>query len=179
MGSIQLNLASKEKLHWPKFCAVCGAKADTMASTSISTPKDFKYYGALLKWSENTLSVSFPVCRKHRKFCSLLDLPAKLGFITAFLSMIFAPTILWISSALLMSWFAAFIGLKGSAFVGSFVTVSGFFFYGSTVLLYLLAATIKPVRLSQSDEKTVTLSVRNEDYFKSLQSLNPSDCIHL
>lgn len=179
MGSIQLNLASKEKLHWPKFCAVCGATADATANTSISTPKDFKYYGALLKWTENTLSVSFPVCRKHRIFCSLLDLPAKLGFITAFLFMVFAPTILWISSSLLISWLASFIGLKGSAFVGSFITASGFFFYGSTVLLYLLAATIKPVRLSQSDEKNVALSVRNEDYFKSLQGLNPPDCIYL
>jgi hypothetical protein len=179
MGSIQLNLASKEKLHWPKFCAVCGAKADATANTSISTPKDFKYYGALLKWTESTLSVSFPVCQKHRILCSLLDLPAKLGFITAFLFMVFAPGILWIASAILISWLAPLAGLKDGAFVGSFTTISGFFFYGSTALLYLLAATIKPVRLSQSDEKTVTLSVRNEDYFKSLQGLNPPDCIYL
>jgi hypothetical protein len=179
MGSLQLNLASEKKLHWPKSCAVCGAKAGAMAHTSISTPKNFKYYGVLLKWTENTLSVSFPVCRKHRIFCSVLDLPAKLGLINALLFMVFSPTILWISSSLLISWLASLTGLKGSAFVGSFVSVSGFFFYGSTVLLYLLAATIKPVRLSQADGNAVTLSVRNEDYFKSLQGLNPPDCIYL
>jgi hypothetical protein len=179
MGSIQLNLASKEKLHWPKFCAVCGEKAESMSNTTISTPKDFKYYGVLLKWTENTLSVSFPVCRKHFLFCSLLDLPAKLGFITAFLFMIFVPTILWITALLLIIWLSSLAGLKDTAFIGSFTTFFGFFFYGATALLYLLAATNKPVRLSNPDGKTVTLTVRNEAYFNSLQSLNPPDCMHL
>lgn len=168
MGSLRLKLSSVQRLRWPPSCAVCGAKAEDHAVASISTSKNFRYYGILLRWTKNTFSVPFPVCRRHKILCLLLDLPAQWGFIDAFIYLILVPGILWIVSTLLL---ASLWELKGAA-LEPFTIASGIFFYGLMALFYFLAATIKPVKLYRIDETSLTISIKNEDCFKAFQLLN-------
>lgn len=167
MGSLRIPIKDCSSLRWPSCCMVCGASAELEAITSISTSSDFQFM-VMITWTRHTFSIAFPVCRKHKIICRLLDVPARLSFIYGFLYLIIVPLILWIVSTILI---AATTGLKGDM-LDPYSNALGIFFYGSTVLLYVVAVTFRPVKLSAIDDTSVTLTVRNSESFKRFQLLN-------
>lgn len=60
-NTLQICLKSRNNIVWPSICAVCGAKAELEAESSISVSDNFEYYGLLFKWNKKRLSISYPV----------------------------------------------------------------------------------------------------------------------
>ena len=171
MASLRISLAHADRLRWPSACAVCGAPANDHAAASVTTNNDF-HYTVLLKWTKRTVSVPFPVCRKHRILCRLMDIPAMLGFIDACLYLlILVPIILLLVSGFLVS---IATGLTGSS-LDPYAMALASLFYGSMVLFIVAAATLKPVKLSAINQTSLTISIRNKEYFKAFQRLNSTN----
>jgi hypothetical protein len=171
MQSLRIAIGGTENLRWPTGCAACGIPADRQALASISTSENFQYYGVLLKWSQRTLSLPYPVCQKHQMICRLLNIPAKLGFIKGFLCLVLVPTFLWIAAIFLV---AVTTGLRGDA-LDPFSTAFALLFYGTTTIFFIAAATLKPIQLLAVDGKSLTITFRNRNYFDSFKLLNLSD----
>ena len=170
MPSLHIARANAQNLRWPSSCAVCCGPADGKAITSLSTSANFRYYAVLLKWTKHTMSLAFPACRKHAFLCRLLDIPARLGVIHAFLYSIFFPTVLWVASGILI---ALATGLKGDA-LSAYITWLAVLFYGSAALLLVAGSMFKPVTFSASDENSLTISIRSKQYFQAFEALNSS-----
>jgi len=173
MGSLMISLASGQGLLWPRMCIVCGSEATHKAKTSFTLTKNPRYYLVAWGWTKETHAIPFPVCRKHKVFCSLLDLPAKWGFIDSFLFLLFAPALFWIAFVLLL---AFLLGIKGDALT-PFSVGSAIFFWGLAFLFLIFATTIKPVKIALIKESSIKICIKNEECFRAFEALNVENII--
>ena len=170
MGSVSLDLASGKKVRWPNKCAFCDAPATRWAEASLTSATSLRYYVVALGWKEQTHSISYPVCKKHRVLCNLLNLPSKWGFINSFLFLVFVPTFFWIGIGLLL---AVSLGIKGSD-LSPISTIVAILTYGSTILFFVYCALRKPIRISGVSGTLIRLKMTNNNFFKEFINHNKS-----
>lgn len=155
-------------MRWPNKCAFCNSPATKWAEASLTSATSLRYYVVSLGWKEQTHSISYPVCDKHRLFCNLLNLPSKWGFINSFLFLIFVPTIVWIGSVLLLS---VLLGIKGND-LSPIMTVVAIISYGSTVSYFVYSAFKKPICISGINGTLISLKITNNNFFKEFIDYN-------
>jgi len=158
-----MRLDSTKPVSWPRVCAVCCAPAETLARVSQTSATG--YY--LIAYTQKTQSINFPVCKKHRILCAVLNRPSRWGFVGSFLALLFIPGILWISTIITL---AIVFGLKGDA-LDPYLSAIGVLFFGSMFAFLLLAPRLQPVRLA-ADKQTLTFRIKNEEYFHEFRRLN-------
>ena len=168
MGTVTIDLASGNKVRWPNKCAFCGSPATKWAEASLTAATSLKYYGVALGWKEQTHSISYPVCEKHRFFCNLLNLPSKWGFINSFLFLILVPTFVWIGIVLLLS---VLLGIKGDD-LSSIMAVIAIISYGSTVFYFVYSAFKKPIRISGISGTLISLKINNNNFLRDFINYN-------
>jgi hypothetical protein len=62
-------------------------------------------------------------------------------------------------------------GIKGDE-LDPYSLTAAVLFFGSAVLFYIAAATVKPVRLSGLHKNLLIISIRNEAFFREFRSTN-------
>jgi hypothetical protein len=174
MSSIRLRLEAVQGLLWPKVCMVCGGSATHTAMTSFTIVKDVKYFLVALGWTKQTQSIPFPVCRKHRLLCNLLDRPSKWGFVGSFLFLVFAPTFFLVAVVLIGTFI---FSIKKGPTLDAFLTCSAVFSYGLVIAFFIAAWAFKPLRISELKEYSLVLSIRNKDCFRAFEALNSEKVI--
>jgi len=162
----KLNLDAHSKVVWPQRCAVCGAPAQYKARASQTRATGFYF----VVYTQQTHALQYPVCRKHRFLCALLDLPARWGFVGSFLAFVFVPTMIWI---LLILGVSLLTGLKGDS-LNSYLTVTAVLAYGGMIGFFVYATKRKPVKIHAADKNTITLDILNERYALEFRQLNAS-----
>ena len=168
MGFVMLTLASEKGILWPKRCVVCGGEATDTSRTSFTTTKNARYYLIVWGWTKETHSISFPICRKHKVFCSFLDIPSRWGFLDSFFFFLFVPALLYIAFNLSL---ALMLGIKGDALT-PFSILSAIFFWGLAFIFLTFATSIKPVRISHVKEGSIKITIKNEECFRAFELLN-------
>lgn len=168
MGTVNIDLTTGNKIQWPDKCAVCGAPASELAEASLTAAIALRYYVVALGWMDQTHSILYPVCNKHKFFCNLIDSPGRWGFISCFLFFIFVPTFVWICTILLI---AVLFNIKGDDLF-PISTLVAILSYGSTLFFFLYCALKKPLSVSKASETSITIKMRNQKFFKDFIKYN-------
>jgi hypothetical protein len=112
MNSVKFKLERGVKIQWPNYCAMCGGKATHAASTSFTATKNIGYYVVAITFKHQTYSIPYPVCRKHKIICNLLDHPARKSLLNIVLFIFIMSFILWGLFYLLFLSIFDLVGLK-------------------------------------------------------------------
>jgi uncharacterized integral membrane protein len=172
MDSVKLR--STSNLHWPPMCPICNCKATDTAETSITHTKDPKYYVVAFGWTNEKYSLKFPVCRKHKLLCKIIDLPASMGSINGFLFFIFAPLVIWVGLSLLISFITP---VKDLGFGNIFNWLGGII-YIAFFCFFIIASILKPVKIINLNEGFLNLRIRNSNILKIFKSLNAEKIVN-
>lgn len=168
MQSIRIDQLRNTRLSWPALCAMCNAPAEAEATASTLTNENYRFRVVYVKWAERTLSVSYPVCWRHRLWCNLLDRPARWGFINASLYLVVIPLIV---TLLLGGLTALVFGFKGET-ADRYFSILGALLLFTMLAFYVVVRMTKPVRLSGLEKGALIISIRNHDYFRKFKDLN-------
>ena len=164
MMSLQIASTRLEHLHWPAACAMCGAQADNHATASIVANQNYQYNGVQLRWTKHTSSILYPVCRKHRVLCRLINVLPRIGLF----GLVFLPAI---AVSVSMSFIVTFTDHVVDAYIIPLAAI----FYGSMVIFYVASIMLQPVHLSAIDDASLTIIIRNKKYFDAFRRLNAMD----
>lgn len=137
-------------LQWPRQCAVCGDSEIVPASAYGSSVDDISLpYGVMVKVSEHTLTLRYPLCIKHKRIwlgiqLALISLVLITAVLIAFLMNTFPDysEILWVCAAI----------------------ASGIFVFA--------ALTLPPVRVFRIRDDHYMLRIRNNIYAHDLERAN-------
>lgn len=155
--STRFRLSRKEAIHWPRKCALCGAKDVIVVETYASKLKSVMPFilWTTVKW--NTQPLSFSVCSRHKTMVGLVHF--------------FAPRSL--------VWF--FLFLWTAAVVIDALTIRTFWDGDSPIVApYLVLASagivwlriVAPVTVSVFDDESLTLSFRSSQYAEDFEAAN-------
>jgi hypothetical protein len=156
-------------LPWEPCCVVCNAPAQGVATASlVSINRIFIFLplGAISR--SDQFSISYPVCLQHRKWCNLLDWPARRGIILAFLCWLFAPGLLLLAGEIGI----ASLPSDLPNHLRFLVPILAILLWGGMTVWYTGALFLKPVRLSNLSSKHVTVTIKNKIVFQHIQGLN-------
>ncbi|MEE9912105.1 MAG: hypothetical protein K4571_10315 [Deltaproteobacteria bacterium] len=172
MNFVQIKLDRFSKIQWPSICAMCGRDATYSANTSFTTTKDIGYYLVVITFKHQTYSIAYPVCRKHRIICNLLDHPARESLMSLAIFVLITTAVLWALFYFLVSLVLDVVGLKyiSSLYLnncGEWVALISFVL----VMLYALGI-FKPVKISNIDDDSIVIGIKNKDFFDSFSNLN-------
>ena len=175
MPSIRVPLTIHEShrwispLPWEPWCVVCNTPAKEEATASLVSVNRiliFLSLGAI--WRGEQFSISYPVCSQHRKWCSLLDWPARRGVVLAFLCWLFIPGLLLLACEIAVASLPS--GLQSH--LRFLVPVLAFLLWGGMTVWYAAAFFLKPVRLSNLSTEDVTVTIKNKIAFQRIQGVN-------
>lgn len=155
---------SGDKIRWPNKCAYCGEIAEDEAP--VSNTAAIAFYGVAYK--EESFSMMYPVCKKHKRLCAILDWPASLGFINTSLLALILPMLLCLGLGLI---FCSLTGLKGEI-VSFFFLASGFFIYAGTFIYLVLTIIKKPIRIIRKENKPLVIKFNNKKFYRDFVLLN-------
>lgn len=137
-------------LQWPRQCVVCGHSEVVPASAYGSSVDDISLpYGVMLKVSEHTLTLRYPLCIKHKRLW--------LGTQLALVSLVLLATV---SIVFLMNTFPDY-----SVFLWISATMLG-------TLFIFAALTLPPVRVFRIRDQHYMLRIRNNAYARALEHAN-------
>lgn len=144
------KIDKRTNLQWPQQCVVCGVSEVVSGSTYGSTVDDISLpFGVILKISEHTLTLRYPICIKHK----WLWLGTQFALFMLFL-------LAAISIAFLMGIFPDYsVALWVIAAIASFIFV-------------FLALTLPPVRVFRIRDDYYMLRIRNNIYARDLERAN-------
>ena len=106
--------------------------------------------------------------QQHRKWCSLLDWPARRGVVLAFLCWLFIPGLLLLACEIAVASLPS--GLQSH--LRFLVPVLAFLLWGGMTVWYAAAFFLKPVRLSNLSTEDVTVTIKNKIAFQRIQGVN-------
>ncbi len=162
MGKLRFDI--HHPISWPEGCAICGAPA--MMRARVSHTVATGYY--LFAYAQRTHFSDYPVCRKHRFLCSVLDRPSRWGFVGKFWALLIIPGVLLVFMGLTL---AVLFGIKGEA-LDSILSVVGIGSFVMTLGFLIFAPRYQPVRIVEADKESLTFEIKNEEYFRQFKSLN-------
>ena len=166
--TITLNLNTEITLDWPNKCALCGSPAEGFAEASLTKLTDFRYYLLFFSWKVFNTSISYPVCKKHKLVCNLLDFPARQSFLGNIAVLLFVPCFV----ILIILMIFEFLYPPGSVLTPTSVKFVVCGPYGVMIFFYLLSAFIKPVKLCESCFTNVRLKFRRKKFLKEFVEIN-------
>ena len=172
MNSAKIKLDHGEGIQWPNKCAMCGEVATHSASSSFTTLKNVGFYVVLVTLKHQTYSMLYPVCRKHRFLCNILDHPARESFVSlSFFVAITTALLLGFSSILLTFAFDYF----GLTFMSKIYEENGWKILGAAYfvasILYV-SGIFKPVTISNVKDDSLVVSIKNKKFFNEFTSIN-------
>jgi hypothetical protein len=174
MPSIRVPLTIHEShrwispLQWEPWCLVCNAPAETESSASLVNPRELVFVPPLLFWSSEHFDVSYPVCTRHRRMCSVLDWPARRGSIMSFISWLALPAIFWLVGVVGVIHFLPQLSAVSRQVLGVSLAIA---FWGAMTIWYVAAIFVKPVRLSELRPTHITVTVRNKIAFLHIEAM--------
>ena len=171
MGSVKLCISENLRIKWPNQCAVCNNPSTDWATTSITNSTKFRYYVVAMSFTHQTHSLSYPVCKKHKRLCKLLDQPAKSSLLNNTLAFFFIVFIMWLILAFLFSSALNLIGLEQRT-RDSIEYWSGMSAFGLVLFLMIYAMLYKPVKILNLNEQSMEIKIKNDKYFNYFKALN-------
>ena len=171
MGSVKLMMSENLRIKWPDQCAACNNPSTDSATTSITNTTKFRYYVVAMSFTHQTYSFSYPVCKKHKRLCNLLDQSAKSSLLNNTLVFFFGVLILWLILNFLFSSTLKIIGLE----IIDQNSIDYWSFMSSLVvatLLIIYSFFLKPVRISNLSEDSMEISIKNDKYLNYFKALN-------
>jgi hypothetical protein len=172
MNSVKFKLERGVKIQWPSYCAMCGSKATHEASTSFTATKNIGYYVVVITFKHQTYSISYPVCRKHKIICNLLDHPARESLLNITLFIFITSLILW---GLFYLLFLSIFDLVGLNNISRIYQEYGWQWTGLIALVLVMlyvSGIFKPVRISNIEEDSMIISIKNNKFFNDFKILN-------
>ena len=160
MHSIKLNLGPDGRIWWPSRCALCGVDAEDVARATR--------YVKMGGQTEKTDTLSYPVCRRHKRLCTLLDRPAKWGFVGSFVALVLIPMI---PLGVITIVAAGFAELKGDA-LSLLFWITAVLVYGGMAAFFIFAATRKPVKLLKVKKNAFKIKILSDNFFEVFKLLN-------
>jgi hypothetical protein len=148
---------------------MCGAPAEAEASASLVNPNKFLRVWLLVFWSSEHFDVSYPVCKKHRRICNLLDWPARRGSVVSSVWWLFLPAMIWLVCVIGMTNFLIPLPVLARQVLAVALAIS---LWGAMTCWYVAAIFLKPVRLTHLQNEAITLSIRSPEYFRRFVELN-------
>ena len=161
-----IPLAEEKLIKWPNMCAYCGTKATEWAKASCTQYSDYRYYIAFFQYTRQRYSIFYPVCNKHKRLCSFLDLPYKLGLSKFFLAYAGGGFILFGLFALI----GVLAGFKVDAVDLLYIILLSVI--GFIVTLVIIFVKKKPIRIPMLLNFAFKLDISREDFFQAFVSLN-------
>lgn len=137
-------------LQWPRKCVVCGLSEVVSGSAYGSSVDDISLpFGVILKVSEHTLTLRYPICVKHKWFWLGTQFALFLLFLLAAVSIAFLmgyypdySVTLWVVAAI------------------------------ASVIFVFLALTLPPVQVFRIRDNYYMLRIRNNSYARDLERAN-------
>ena len=174
MGRTRIDFSSGNRIKWPNKCAFCGAKSSDWAESNFSKVTGLRFYVLALGWTFKTKTMSYPVCQKHKRFCSLFSEPTKWTFTDTLLYIFSLPT----GFALLLLCF--FVGLEEFADVELldfvFVLILSLCLWCLTFIFLITWKIISliyvPIKLLDFNEISIDLSFRNDKFLQEFITIN-------
>jgi len=154
----------ERSLTWPHKCAVCYKSSEFNIDTSITDISD----SGMTWYKIRKRSLRYPICRRHRFFCFIFDLPQRNSLIWWILAILPIALIGFIRK------FIELISISplNTAFSKWFILLTY-----AVIFLYLFTGKyLLPVRLSKVDNHRMKISFKNEDFFTEVKKMN-SDII--
>jgi predicted RNA-binding Zn-ribbon protein involved in translation (DUF1610 family) len=165
MGTLRLKLKYIERMRWPSKCAYCGAEANAEAKTSFTTFSSLRYYITSFEWKEQRYTVSYPVCRQHKKFF-YTRMPSAGFALSSFVFLVIPIGGIW----LLYSFLGDSLVLTGDTLIyvaAPLIVLSGLI---SSLLFYFFL--LKPIRISIINRSTLKLHIRDDGCYDDFNLLN-------
>lgn len=176
MGSVKLSMSDKLRIKWPNHCAVCDNPPTDSATTSITNTTKFRYYVVAMSFTHQTYSLSYPVCKKHKILCKLLDQPAKSSLLGNTFAFFIVAFILWLILNLFITYTFGFIGIKNLT-EDAILKWSGYSAFGLAICFIIYGAYIKPVKVINLSEDSMELNIKNDKYLNEFNALNMENII--
>jgi hypothetical protein len=165
MPSIRVPLMIHEShrwispLPWEPWCVVCNAPAEEEATASlVSTNRVFIFLPLGTIWRSEQFSISYPVCLQHRKWCNLLDWPARRGIVLALLCWIVIPACLWLTCEIAIGFLPQTLQNLWRLLGPEMLAI---LLWGGMTFWYAAAFFLKPVRLSNLSRRNVTVTIKS------------------
>lgn len=171
MNTVKIKLERGEKIQWPNICAMCGNEATHTSSTSFTTTKDIGYYIVVITFKHETYSISYPVCRKHKLICNILDHPARESLMNNTLFVIIMTAILLGLSYFLPLIIFDSLGLKYISKIYDEYCWGWVGLISFVLVILYVTGIFKPVKISIEDDSMI-ISIKNNNYFNKFKILN-------
>jgi len=169
MTTFQVTPHNQQGLSWPNQCALCGNPSTHTAKASCTTTSDVRSYVVIVAWTYKLMHLAYPVCRKHRFICRLLDEPSRWSFIQAGVMLVLGPCIVGMLLFCAILPPIELLDVDPPAFVRHIIGSSPIAIW----IVYMFSARfLKPVRVSNLDRTSMLLSVRSPTIASALEELN-------
>lgn len=167
MAIVKFELSQSEGMHWPQECAVCGGPAGRTARASCSVSRNLKYRVVYLGWTQHRVSVSYPVCSKHRWLAWALGVITQRSLVNLAIS--FLVTLFFAFGVILplVAWFTSGIRLENPS-GGIYMSI----IFLVCLALFLWSQRSVPVRIKDVTDETMRLWFARPGFASAFLRLN-------
>jgi hypothetical protein len=176
MGSVKLHMSENLRIKWPNQCAVCNNPPADSSKTSITNTIKFRYYVVAMSFTHQTYTLLYPVCKKHKRLCNLLDQPARSSLLNNTFAFFIAATIFWLILDFIITYTVGFIGLKNIS-EDAILKWSGYLAFGLVIGFIIYGIYIKPVKVISLSENSMKINIKNDKYLNEFNALNMNNII--
>ena len=153
-------------LHWPNRCAACSMPAVGTVPSSCSVVTDLRYLVFFVRTTHARTTVSYPACRYHRFLGRLASAISGRNLINLFLFVVWMFSLLALAIAL-YSWGA----LNELPQDPDVLSMTSAIVVGGAAALWF-GRRFTPVRVTDANDFSVTLYIRDEGYAREFKTLN-------
>jgi hypothetical protein len=167
MAIVKFELSLSEGIRWPQECAVCGGPAGRTARASCSVSRNLRYRVVYLGWTQNRVSVSYPVCSKHRWLAWALGAITQRSLVN--LAIGFLVTFFFAFGVILplVAWFANGIRLENPS-----GAIYMFIIFVVVLGVFLWSQRSVPVRIKDVTDETMKLWFARPGFASAFLRLN-------
>jgi hypothetical protein len=177
MGSVKLGFCENFSIKWPNLCAVCNSQSTDWAKSSITNTIKIRYYVVALSFTHRIYTLSYPVCKKHKFICNLVDQPARGSLLQNVIALIFIPAIVWIILALPTAILLGDVFNVRIQYREVITNLLGIPVLVATILFVIYALFFKPVKISHLAEDSMKIKIKNDRFLNEFKALNMDNII--
>lgn len=172
MAVLRLDISKRQGVYWPKKCAVCGAEATSEGKAACSIATKPQYRLIYLGWTRRRISMSYPLCMKHRLTCFLPSLVSERNLFN--LGFGFLAVFLFVFGVLVP--LASYIIYHEPIMNPQFVIWYSFLF-GLGIVACIAIQGLVPVKIKDANEAMITLKISNRTYADEFKMLNRASIV--
>ena len=167
MAIIKFQLSLSDGMRWPQECAMCGGPAGRTARATCSISRNLKYRVVYLAWTQHRVSVSHPVCSKHRWIAWVLGVVSQRSLVNLAIGFLVTFSFAFSVVLPLVAWFASGIPVENPS-----VAIYSLIIFLGCVALFLWSQRSVPVKIKDVTDETMRLWFARPSFASAFLRLN-------